>query len=50
LSSYVMEKRGLEESVRRGQFLARHICTQRSGSKRPLSRQELNAQCEVGVL
>lgn len=41
LTSYVLEGRGLEESVLRGQLVARHTCGQRAGEKRPLSAQRL---------
>jgi acarbose 7IV-phosphotransferase len=39
LSSYVLEGRSLEDSIRRGQIAARYTCTQRASSSRLITRE-----------
>jgi sugar/nucleoside kinase (ribokinase family) len=41
LSSYVLEGYSLQESVRRGQIVARYTCTQRATSSHLITREQL---------
>lgn len=43
LASYVLEGRSLEESIRRGQIVARYTCAQRSSSSSLISSEALEA-------
>lgn len=42
LTSYVLEGRPLEESIRRGQITARHTCAQKASTERLIAREELD--------
>lgn len=44
LTSFVLEGRSLEESVRRGQIVARHTCAQRASTDHLITREQLEAR------